>query len=161
MELIHLLWLLLQVVAQLPLLSTIARPALIFADGCGNGNRPRPGRLQNCSARTAWPAPHGRCTSPLMSSDALDQHGDALAHADAHRAQRVAAAAAVQLVHRGRHQSRAAHAQRMAERNGTPQRIDFRRIEAEVLARVGKVGTHRLKPLRELARSAANKAQVT
>src|SRR5471030_1263437 len=65
------------------------------------------------------------------SSNALDDDGDALPHADAHGAQRVAPAAALQLVHRGRHQARAAHAQRMAERDGAAVRIDARVVVAQ------------------------------
>jgi hypothetical protein len=47
-------------------------------------------------------------------------HGDALADADAHGAQRVAAAVSLQLVDRRRHQARAAHAERVAEAMAPP-----------------------------------------
>src|SRR3982751_1454073 len=49
-----------------------------------------------------------RCAGDPL--DALDDERDALAHADAHRAQRVAALGALQLVHRGGAQARAAGA---------------------------------------------------
>ena len=50
-----------------------------------------------------------------LHSDALDHQRDALPHADAHRAQAVAAAGAFQLVERRRHQPRAGSAQRVAD----------------------------------------------
>src|SRR6218665_1211030 len=61
-----------------------------------------------------------------QASDAFDDQGDALADADAHGAQRIAAAAAMQLVDGGGDQPRTAGAERMAQGNGAPVRIDAR-----------------------------------
>ena len=57
-------------------------------------------------------------------SDAFQDDRDALADADAHRAQRVAATALVQLVDRCRRQPRATGAQRMAQSNGAAVDVD-------------------------------------
>src|SRR5450631_979887 len=54
----------------------------------------------------------------------LDRHRDALADADAHGRKRAFAAALLHAVHRGQRQPRAAHAERMAERNGAAMRVD-------------------------------------
>src|SRR5450830_202009 len=59
-------------------------------------------------------------------SDALDDDRNALADADAHGAQGITAAAALQLIHRGGNQACAAHAERMAECNRAAIRIDAR-----------------------------------
>ena len=77
------------------------------------------------SGRRSGPA--GR-TFGFLLSDAFDDGGDALSHADAHGAERVAAAAAVQLVHGGRDQPRAGHAERVAERDGAAVRVYMRRV---------------------------------
>src|SRR5438477_13023006 len=58
----------------------------------------------------------------LMKS--LDRHGDALADTDAHGGERALATALLHAVHRRQRQPRAAHAQRMAERNRAAMRID-------------------------------------
>ena len=83
---------------------------------------------------------------PLATLDALEHQRDALADADAHRAQRVAAAAAVQLVHRGRHQPRAARAERMAERDRAAVRVDARVVVGEARGRAAPPGPARRRP---------------
>ena len=60
----------------------------------------------------------------MQQSHPFEQHGDALADPDAHRAQGVARLAAVHLVGRRCDQSRAAHAQRMTERDGAAVGVD-------------------------------------
>src|SRR3954465_12371017 len=66
-----------------------------------------------------------------IESHSFDNHRNALPHADAHGAQRVAAAAAMQLIGRGSHQARAAHAQWMAQRDGAAVGIDAGVIVAQ------------------------------
>src|SRR4051812_46059394 len=68
------------------------------------------------------------------SSDALDDEGDPLADADAHRAERVTAAAPVQLVDGRGDQAGAARAERMAERDRAAVGVDARVVvgDAEV-----------------------------
>src|SRR5260370_36103532 len=69
-------------------------------------------------------APLTTVTGVLLStvliavSDLFQDHGNALAHADAHGAQRVAAAQRVQLVHGGGGQAGNRGTQRMAQRKG-------------------------------------------
>ena len=58
-----------------------------------------------------------------VGSDALDQRGDALADADAHRGDRALAAARFQRVHRGQRQARAGRAERMPERDRAAVRV--------------------------------------
>jgi hypothetical protein len=67
-----------------------------------------------------------RCAG--ASSGPLDDHRDALADADAHRAQRVARAAAAQFMGGGQHEAGAAHAERVAERDGAAIGVDVRRV---------------------------------
>src|SRR5687767_15184121 len=69
-----------------------------------------------------------------LASDALDRERDALAHADAHRAQRIAPAGARELVGGGGDEARPGGAQRVAERDRAAVGIHVRRIvgEAEV-----------------------------
>src|SRR5258708_13507886 len=75
-------------------------------------------------------APLTTVTGVLLStvliavSDLFQDHGNALAHADAHGAQRVAAAQRVQLVHGGGGQAGTGGTQRMAQRNGAPPLVD-------------------------------------
>src|SRR5579875_2031747 len=57
-------------------------------------------------------------------SDPLQDHGDALADADAHRDQRIAPAAALQLARRGQCDARSRSAERMADGDGAAVRID-------------------------------------
>ena len=80
-------------------------------------------------------APGGR------KSDSLEQHGDALAHADAQRHQRVARSLLVQPAHRGGGQARAAHAERVADGDRAAVGIDVRRVvgQAGVFALVQMV----------------------
>src|SRR6202158_6161505 len=54
----------------------------------------------------------------------LDRHRDALPDADAHRGERALAAALLHAVHRGHGEARAAHAERVAERDGAAMRVD-------------------------------------
>src|SRR3984957_8123948 len=54
----------------------------------------------------------------------LDRHRDALADAEAHGGERAFSAALLHAVHRGQRQPRAAHAERMAERNRAAMRVD-------------------------------------
>src|SRR5207247_4450681 len=67
-------------------------------------------------------------------SNALDDGGDPLSAADAHRDERVAPIDARELVHRLNRQDDAGCADRMAKRDGAAVRIHFLRIEAELLA---------------------------
>ena len=63
------------------------------------------------------------------SRDALDDGGDALADADAHGDERVAARRRSKLAHRGQRQPRARGAERMADRDGAAIGIDARVVE--------------------------------
>src|SRR5581483_2910853 len=54
----------------------------------------------------------------------LDRHRDALADTDAHRRKRPLSAALLHSMHRGDHQPRAAHAERVTESNGAAMRVD-------------------------------------
>src|ERR1700689_3076657 len=54
----------------------------------------------------------------------LDRHRDALADADAHGGERAFSAALLHAVPCGQRQPRAAHAERMAERNRAAMRVD-------------------------------------
>ena len=65
-------------------------------------------------------------------SCALEDGGDPLADADAHRRQPKVAAPAAELVNERRHHSRARGAEGMAERDGAAIHIDGRRIEPEL-----------------------------
>ena len=60
---------------------------------------------------------------PTLGSDPFQQDGDALADADAHRADGVATASRLELVRRRRREARAAHPERVAERDGAPVRV--------------------------------------
>src|SRR5436853_2198936 len=62
----------------------------------------------------------------------FEQSRLALADADAERREAVAAAAAAEFVQEGDDESRAAHPERMAERNRAPVDVHLRRIEAEL-----------------------------
>src|SRR5688572_17599436 len=55
----------------------------------------------------------------FLLSDAFNDSSDALSHTNAHHAESVASAAAVQFVHRGRDQPGARHAERVAEGDGS------------------------------------------
>src|SRR6185437_15429430 len=68
------------------------------------------------------------------ASNRLEDRGDALPAADAHRHQRVAPADPLQLVQRLDGDQRAGRADRMAERNARAVRVQLRRIEAQFLA---------------------------
>jgi hypothetical protein len=61
-------------------------------------------------------------------SNPLKNDSDTLADADAHGADGVAALTPVQLVDCGQREARAAHAERVAERDGAAVRIDVRGI---------------------------------
>src|SRR5215469_15175871 len=76
-------------------------------------------------------APPSKHTSPRGQMDqlyALEHRGDALAHTDAHRAQRIAALGPLQLIKRGRDQSRPACAQRMPDRDCSAVRVYSRGV---------------------------------
>src|SRR5690606_21612275 len=64
----------------------------------------------------------------IGASHTLEQDRDALADADAHRAQGTTRAAATEFVHGGCHQARATRAERMPQRDGSAIRIDVLRI---------------------------------
>eukprot|EP01137_Pigoraptor_chileana_P034749 Opistho-2@27764 len=66
----------------------------------------------------------GRCGPPGTASDPLDDQGDALTHPDAHGAQGIASARAMQLVDGGGDQASAAGAQRVTQGNGAAVRVD-------------------------------------
>src|SRR6185437_14941999 len=68
-----------------------------------------------------------------LASDALDDERNALPDADAHRAQRVAAPRALELVHRRRDEPRAARAERMAERDRATVGIHARIVVGEAM----------------------------
>src|SRR5262245_2865497 len=72
-------------------------------------------------ARAASPAAQG-------FSHSLERDRDTLPDTDTHRAQRKPPLCALQLIHRGRDKTRAAHAERMTERNRAAVRIDARII---------------------------------
>src|SRR3569833_1624165 len=82
-----------------------------------------PSRWSRCaSSRPAGPAP----TMPtcVRISDTFDDHGVSLSVADAHSAERVAPAGPLQLIDRGREEACFARAERMAQSDGAPLRID-------------------------------------
>src|SRR5581483_5825447 len=64
----------------------------------------------------------------LMDSDTLHHERDALPYADAHRAQRVAPAGALEVQQRRGREARTGGAQRMAQRDRAAIRIHVRRI---------------------------------
>src|SRR5271157_3200058 len=71
-------------------------------------------------------------------SDAFENYGNALAHADAHGAERVTPFSAQQLIERRGHQARATGAERMADSDGPAIGIDVRGIVRE--AKLAKDG---------------------
>src|ERR1700712_4256471 len=81
----------------------------------------------DCSVKR-WP---GRAIAMPLTLDALDDDGDALADADAHRAERVPAPDPMQLVDRRRDQPCAAGAERMAEGDAATIGIDARVVVGE------------------------------
>ena len=70
----------------------------------------------------------GKRLYPEKSVQLLDRRCSTLTDADAHGGQRIFAAALFQTMHRGQYEPRAAHAERMAERNRATMRIDEVRI---------------------------------
>src|SRR5512135_1247889 len=83
-------------------------------------------------------------TSGIRGSHALDDHGDPLAAADAHRDQAVALAGAMQFVHRLDRQDAPGGSDRVAQGDGAAVRIDLRGVEPEVLADAQRLGRERL-----------------
>src|SRR6185437_8288281 len=75
---------------------------------------------------------------------ALDDGGDALADADAHRRQAVAPAAPLQLVEQRRHQPRAGAAEWMAERDGAAIDVDLRRVQFQLADALERLRGERL-----------------
>src|SRR4051795_8042517 len=76
------------------------------------------------------------CRSLLLhraASNALDDHCNALSHADAHRAQRVASAGSAQLIERGGDETCATRAERMAKRNGAAVGINVRGVVGQAM----------------------------
>src|SRR4030095_9157842 len=69
-----------------------------------------------------------RSVKVCWTSNALDNHRDALSYSDAHGAQRVAPAAALQLIDRGRDEARTRRAERMTERDRAAIRVDVRSV---------------------------------
>src|SRR5487761_1045345 len=68
---------------------------------------------------------------PWVHSNPFHCKGDALADADAHRAQRSPSPGALQLIHGGGGEPRAAHSERVTERNGTALWVDVRGIVSD------------------------------
>src|SRR3954468_23042932 len=66
-----------------------------------------------------------------LQLDPLDDHRNALPHSNTHRAQRITAASRGELIHRSGDDSRARHAERMADRNRATVRIDIFSIVRE------------------------------
>ena len=79
-----------------------------------------------------------RARSRRSRSNPLEDHGDALPDADAHGAQRAAAAAALELAQRRRREARAARAERMAERDGAALRGSRARHRRRCRARAAR-----------------------
>src|SRR3981189_3190385 len=69
-------------------------------------------------------APRNDAVGRPPSVQLLDRHRDALADADAHGRQRPLAAAFLHAVHGGHCEARAAHSERVAQRDGTAMRVD-------------------------------------
>src|SRR5204862_6754238 len=69
----------------------------------------------------------------LMTLQPLEDRGNALAAADTHRHQPIATTGALQLVERFDGQDASRGANRMAQRDCAPIRVDLLQIEAEVL----------------------------
>src|SRR3954468_22177562 len=69
----------------------------------------------------------------VSAFDALDDRGDPLPDTDAHRRQAVPAAGASQLVGEHRDETAAAHAEGMAERDGTAIDVHLGRVETELI----------------------------
>src|SRR5581483_2534400 len=91
------------------------------------------------SMRCAAASMSSKVTGDALTSDPLQRECDALAHADAHRAERPPATGALQLIHRSGGEARTAHAEGMAERDRAPLRIDVRSIVSDPkLAQDGK-----------------------
>src|SRR5262245_13503462 len=66
----------------------------------------------------------------LPSVHSFDDRGDALADADAHGCQAVAAAALLHFMDQRRHDARAAAAERVPQRNGAAVDVELPRIDA-------------------------------
>src|SRR6185312_6314874 len=91
------------------------------------------------SMRCAAASMSSKVTGDALTSDPLQRECDALAHANAHRAERPTATGALQLIHRSGGEARTAHAEGMAERDRAPLRIDVRSIVSDPeLAQDGK-----------------------
>src|SRR4051812_19016410 len=88
----------------------------------GDGGR-RPGEGSSIDSSSALRAPSPRLrgekalTGTVLSSGAFDDHGDALAAADARAGEAVALLAAPQFVQKCQHESRSGRCERMAERD--------------------------------------------
>ena len=104
-------------------------------------------RLVECpdrkGGRSPRPSSRRRSTETLQP---LEHRRDALAAADAHRDQRVAAAGALQLVHRLDREDRAGRADRMAERDRAAVRVGLLRSR-------GRAPSTRPSPARRTLRS--------
>src|SRR5690606_2706441 len=112
---------------------------------CAVSAKPTKRRTRSCGcARTRPATSTARCWRSMAvapractergaarASGALEDRGDALAPADAHRRQAKAAAGAVQFVHQLDGDDRAGRAHRMAQRDAAPVGIGLPRIEAE------------------------------
>ena len=83
-----------------------------------------------------------------MQLDALEEHRNSLPHADAHGGDGVTRFGALQLASGGEHKTRAAHAERMAERDAPPLGFTFSLSSGRLNAR-------------ETARACAAKASLS
>src|SRR3989442_11804131 len=90
------------------------------------------------------PARTDRAGRDGTASDSFDHRGDSLAAADAHRDEAITLAGAMQFVHALDRQDAAGRADRVAERHCAAVRIDFRRIEPELLADAERLRGERL-----------------
>src|SRR5688572_7223674 len=85
-----------------------------------------------------------------LSIGALDHGGDALANADAHGRQSVSLARALKLVAEHRYQPRAAHAQRMTQRDSASVDVDLLRVKFELAHNLDRLARESLVELDEI-----------
>src|SRR5277367_639799 len=73
-----------------------------------------------------------RCPGMTAELDPLDDRGDALADADAHRDERVFPAGTLQLARRGQRDARSRGAERMTDRDRPAIRVDAAVVERDL-----------------------------
>src|SRR4029450_3391596 len=88
-------------------------------------------RVPKMPRATRAVAPTARSRAPL-AIDPLDDRGDALSHADAHRRQTVATAGPGKLGDEHRDEAGPAHAEGVSERDGAPVDVDLGHVQAEL-----------------------------